>query len=716
MPTTPTHPALAPRAAALMLAAFAGFTPAQAASPAFVNPLTIDARQPFTLTAVSPSTPYRIDGFAGGVDGLLLYKINAHQPTLRPPMWRTQPGQTIGFELRNQLPCTPSSEPGKMRPDQTNVHVHGLIVQPNAKTAAGSYGDNAMLVVDSVNKGCLPPNAAMPMTGMPHEAGGSASFQVKLPADHPYGLSWYHPHVHEVAGLQVGSGMSGLIAIGNVWQYAYAQYASVNVRAANERSAGNAARRQTELALRQHTQELHLMLKDLQLVQTQASPARYRYSTPLDPGLCGSNPAPQGLCSNAAGDAKWLFMVNGQLFPTITVKRGDRHVWRMANVGATVSYKLRLRVTAPAASAGTIVPLQVLVSDGVPFEQLKAQANWQDSVTMMPSARAEVHVDPMHVCRVLAGRPASDHSPCTLPQDVVAVLETSGIQTGADAWPDAGLAQVRIQAVPTYVAANDPGPMGVSTVSAPGAVPTPTVADTTPACANPSTLLPKQYRLIGVKNEVRPEGEFFGMATLPAPGTLDANGKPPLTTLAASDYQAFDAHRVDLCIGANIQAGYTERWVIKNDATEIHNFHVHQAKFKVLDFDASVPLLVPMRTGKNVLHDNFPVNPGQWVMVEVKFDHPQQVGKYMYHCHILEHEDKGMMSVIQVVDTSVPVAAVPGSVRSKVNAPRMPMASALASNDPTVAARDEALARYRASAPAWMTQSVCLPASKGLRN
>jgi hypothetical protein len=234
------------------------------------------------------------------------------------------------------------------------------------------------------------------------------------------------------------------------------------------------------------------------------------------------------------------------------------------------------------------------------------------------------------------------------------------------------------------------------------------------------------------------------MATQAAPGQLDSAGKPQDTTVPPLAYKAFDAGRVDLCIGANIRQKYSEKWVIKNDAGEIHNFHVHQAKFKVLDFDRSVPVLVPMRTGPNVFHDNFPINPGQWVMVEVTFDHREQVGRYMYHCHILEHEDKGMMSVIQVVDTSGPVASAPRSapvglaaVAPKGLQARMAARASPESNNASslvaVIARDAAttqralkmssdnrnlnseLESYRASVPLWMSQAICTtPTSKGL--
>ena len=44
------------------------------------------------------------------------------------------------------------------------------------------------------------------------------------------------------------------------------------------------------------------------------------------------------------------------------------------------------------------------------------------------------------------------------------------------------------------------------------------------------------------------------------------------------------------------------------------------------------------------------------VKILIPFTNPLQVGKFVYHCHIGEHEDKGMMAVIQVVDPAAPAA------------------------------------------------------------
>lgn len=100
--------------------------------------------------------------------------------------------------------------------------------------------------------------------------------------------------------------------------------------------------------------------------------------------------------------------------------------------------------------------------------------------------------------------------------------------------------------------------------------------------------------------------------------------------------------RTDLCIAA----GPVETWIVQNISDESHNFHVHQSKFTVREISGSDG--TTRDTGDTVLHDNFPIPPGEWIKIRVRFDNAV-AGRFVYHCHILEHEDKGMMSVIEVV-------------------------------------------------------------------
>ncbi|MCB2035922.1 MAG: multicopper oxidase domain-containing protein [Ottowia sp.] len=83
----------------------------------------------------------------------------------------------------------------------------------------------------------------------------------------------------------------------------------------------------------------------------------------------------------------------------------------------------------------------------------------------------------------------------------------------------------------------------------------------------------------------------------------------------------------------------SHEWIVER--TGIHARH-----FAAPDVAALPP------TKEGAFHDTYPIDPGGWIKLRIRFDRPEQVGRFVYHCHILEHEDKGMMSVIQVVDTT----------------------------------------------------------------
>jgi FtsP/CotA-like multicopper oxidase with cupredoxin domain len=76
-----------------------------------------------------------------------------------------------------------------------------------------------------------------------------------------------------------------------------------------------------------------------------------------------------------------------------------------------------------------------------------------------------------------------------------------------------------------------------------------------------------------------------------------------------------------------------------------HPFHIHDVQFQILDRDGEKP--APNERGRK---DVVLVNPGETVRVIMKFeDYSDPKSPYMYHCHILEHEDAGMMGQFTVV-------------------------------------------------------------------
>lgn len=102
-----------------------------------------------------------------------------------------------------------------------------------------------------------------------------------------------------------------------------------------------------------------------------------------------------------------------------------------------------------------------------------------------------------------------------------------------------------------------------------------------------------------------------------------------------------DMRRVDEVV----KMGETEVWEISNAGPMIHPFHIHNTQFRILHRDRQPP--EPNEAG---LKDTVVVNPGETVRVLVRFDHYADAKRpYMYHCHILEHEDAGMMGQFTVV-------------------------------------------------------------------
>jgi FtsP/CotA-like multicopper oxidase with cupredoxin domain len=98
-----------------------------------------------------------------------------------------------------------------------------------------------------------------------------------------------------------------------------------------------------------------------------------------------------------------------------------------------------------------------------------------------------------------------------------------------------------------------------------------------------------------------------------------------------------------------VPQGDVEDWIIENRTRELHAFHIHQIHFMLVEWNG-IPLDEPfLRDTINVSYwdGTSPQYPS--VKLRMDFRDPSIVGTFAYHCHLLEHEDGGMMGVIQVV-------------------------------------------------------------------
>ena len=101
-----------------------------------------------------------------------------------------------------------------------------------------------------------------------------------------------------------------------------------------------------------------------------------------------------------------------------------------------------------------------------------------------------------------------------------------------------------------------------------------------------------------------------------------------------------DMARVD----QTIEFGSTERWTL-TARDGFHTFHTHQTMFQILEINGRPPQ--PEDSG---WEDNVTVNEGDEVIIAARFDsYTNPDIPYMFHCHILDHEETGMMGQFQVI-------------------------------------------------------------------
>jgi suppressor of ftsI len=107
--------------------------------------------------------------------------------------------------------------------------------------------------------------------------------------------------------------------------------------------------------------------------------------------------------------------------------------------------------------------------------------------------------------------------------------------------------------------------------------------------------------------------------------------------------RVMDENRVD----QTVRLGDTEEWIVVNTDQQYHSFHIHQTGFLVTEVNG-------VRQNDDSLRDTFSMLPAtdggpSLLKVLIPFTDPVIVGRFVYHCHAVDHEDKGMMGIVEVV-------------------------------------------------------------------
>jgi FtsP/CotA-like multicopper oxidase with cupredoxin domain len=642
------------------------------------------------------------------------------------PIVEALPGDTVVAHIVNILqPRTHEGMPpnGEHDWNPTNLHYfHGGIVTPNnarPNPAELGNGDNVYVYLRSDKDPQVKSNTFDLKVPIP----GEGKLDARVLEDdkagfisHPLGLNWYHSHLHGISSTQVMGGMSGLLSTGD---------ATVNVKAACKKdpAAPSKCLSENEVAkktddLRKKTKVYYALLRDLPLKAISKRPDEsgsgtaewdpMRRDFPQD-SPCGVwdgttlSDKPElrlGFCQREL-DTAWLFTLNGQRYPTIRVKKEENLLVRMGNVSSNIGYVLELK------NKGNAPPRQltVLSLDGVvparpvspeqsdtPVEAL----SFQDFL-LMPASRVEFYV-------------RNDETPHREEQHYV--LRTKGLRDiGNDEWPEIQLAEIvlepndktsDVKIALNALIAKPASPIvslqrfGSKLARKASDALSPREEIPPEGCVRDLKPTFNEYRRVTFRDEgvtssglmtdwsikteiIRPTG----------PGAKAESEHTPEnaaeTTIGPVPFEEYDVgdgtinwKKPHVCIKidhASVNGGHKQLWVLRNGTGTLHNFHIHQMKFRLatrtelegqynIDPEKSVGPCGPATlykcfddlamtpgdpgTAPIFWHDTIPVPPGSRVFIVMSYDAQQQIGRFVFHCHILKHEDNGLMAPIEV--------------------------------------------------------------------
>ena len=620
-----------------------------------------------------------------------------------------QPGDTLRIRLVNKLPTDTGADHIAdncyLVNNPTNLHTHGLIVEPHrAVGPSDTYGDYVFLEIDNpanttVLPGCTPGSHVHPGSDL---AQGAVNYLDKIEATHPPGLFWFHPHLHGLALNQVSAGLSGVITVGSPADECGDDACRSAVGQSNVR----------HLVLKDEQVLSGGILKTQEDPDfCTGAPATPRQGfclgqnqNPTQPG--GPSDFSGGIWTHTVNGQVYPGInvgASGDLWRIVNAAATRSYALSLVDAASSQPLPLQLiaidGVTINAKPGDSLAQIAALLGGkAIPVAcpgataAALSQSVCATTIRMMPSARVEV--------RVLR----SDGG--TLPS--TAVFRTAQYNTGVgdlgDHWPAVDLAAVTL--APRNPAASSALNLGTAAQTAlsssgelalPSVLQVPGTATLVPAAtAGAAVTTPvsgpaiqtglTQATTIAVTPDIAvgnvaslncnplaaghhrkimfgyPTATTFGLGYV----EVDQNGADIEAT--RTPVKPFDPVHPTVCVplpGGN--AAY-EVWELVNLTPEDHNFHIHQTRFYLLaGGTAPGTTIPPVVNGSLVLLDNVPVprptsNPaacdgtlgpvqsGACKAISTYLVIPfREIGDFVFHCHILEHEDGGMMARIRVV-------------------------------------------------------------------
>lgn len=513
------------------------------------------------------------------------------------------PGETVRLTLHNKLPVADQNCPA---PDgnvntphcfnRTNLHSHGLWISPTG---------NADNVLVSINPGI------------------DFQYEYNVPPDHPAGTFWYHPHLHGSTALQVSSGMAGLLIIRGSRLPAPSLPGDIETLLKEPTGAPFAER----LVLLQQVQ--YACRGDDGKIEVGANNAYV-----CKPGQVGGIDNYDQFGPNTWPRSGRYTSINGEVLPVFAGAQAGRiERWRIAHAGVRDSVKLQFKKMRPGASEDQLpdaqaqqdwvatncldnpLPQFALASDGL----TRGQIVQRQTTVLQPGYREDLLIvfpEAGDYCVIDDQAPAT----ATVNANLKSRKLLGRINLGVGVSPGADLkAFIQTQLL---AAADRTMPVGVRQ----------TVRD---ALSNDLRLKSFAPHAEIQTNEVKGQQTVdlrIGAAGFQVNGVpYDPNGTPRVLKLGSAD-----------------------EWTLTAGPPG-HPFHIHVNPFQIVairnpanvdvsvDGEADDPQYANL---SGAWRDTLFVKQGYTAIVRSRYR--RYVGDFVLHCHILDHEDQGMMQNVRI--------------------------------------------------------------------
>ena len=470
----------------------------------------------------------------------------------------------------------------------TNIHTHGLRVKP---------------IDDDIFASSL------------STTGQTCVYTYHVPGSdrQPAGTYWYHSHEHGVSEDQVGGGLAGALLVTGTKAVPNRVLLIRNLVVADSSRAAKVLRLQS-LALRMSV--------------AAGGPATPDPECPIVAPASGATMAPLNINGvDIASEASRLPYVA----PT------GREVWAVVNATINTYLRLQLIDAATHADAG---PMHLIAHDGVPLSHAPSLTQPvspipvlnQPFVLLPPGGRADLIID-------LRGRDE--------------LLQAAQVCTGSGGDPVPSRSLVTIRATKASGAR-------ATSVGIAGAISTRAMklAQIFDAVAKRHGLT---RRTLAFTEYADGDNQNFYITQTNAVGAHPGPNPSPFAELPFR--LAYESSPPEPHPNITVSAGSFEEWTLENYTDELHAFHIHQLSFieessnEQSELHRTDPKKVVLEKHYNAelldtvtipyaRHEGNKIIPGR-VKLRIYFD-KAIAGTFVYHCHMLDHEDHGMMGIIKV--------------------------------------------------------------------